>query len=62
MTPLDALRARRLTSHQLRCLAAQTGSVLVAAEADAVAVTERLRKAPARVPFRTFEITGWRFP
>lgn len=47
---LDQLRARRLTSFQLMLLAKQTGSALVAAEADAQAVVERIRKAPKLLP------------
>lgn len=47
-TSLDALRARRLTSFQLRLLAASTGCPVTAAEADARAVVERLGRDPVR--------------
>lgn len=52
MTSLDLLRKRNLTSHQLRCLADRTGSALVAAEADAQAVVERIREGPRPVAIR----------
>lgn len=48
MSTLDALRARRLTSFQLRLLAASTGCPVTAAEADAQAVVERLERGPVR--------------
>ena len=49
MSRLDAIRARRLTSWQLMLAAKATGDVLLAAEADAQAVVERLRKGPVRL-------------
>ena len=48
MTRLDAIRAKAWTSHQLMLRAKQTGDVLLAAEADAQAVVERLRRGPVR--------------
>lgn len=49
MSRLDALRAKGYTSHQLMLLAKQTGDPLIAAEADAQAVVERLRKGPHKL-------------
>lgn len=57
MSRLDALRARQLTSHQLMLLAKQTGDPLIAAEADAQAVVERIRKGPVRLLPREAEVT-----
>lgn len=48
MSVLDELRARGLTSFQLRLLAASTGCPVTAAEADARAVVERLERDPVR--------------
>lgn len=45
---LDAIRARGLTAWQLGLLAQQTGDSLVAAEADAQAVRERVLRGPHR--------------
>lgn len=50
MSRLDALRARKLTSFQLMLLAKQTGDPLIAAEADAQGVVERIRKSPKLLP------------
>lgn len=49
MTRLDEIRAKGWTSHLLMLRAKQTGDVLLAAEADAQAVVERLRKGPVRL-------------
>ena len=49
MSRLDEIRARKWTSFQLMLRAKQTGDVLLAAEADAQAVVERLRKGPVRL-------------
>lgn len=57
MSRLDQLRARRFTSHQLMLLAKQTGDPLIAAEADAQAVVERIRRGPVRLLPREAEIT-----
>lgn len=46
MSRLDALRRKGYTSFQLMLLAKQTGDPLIAAEADAQAVVERLRRGP----------------
>lgn len=46
MSRLDALRKQGLTSYQLMLKAKATGDPLIAAEADAQAVVERLRKGP----------------
>lgn len=55
---LNALRDRKLTAFQLMLLAKQTGDPLVAAEADAQAVVERIRRGPVRLlPFEQ-EITA----
>lgn len=48
MSRLDAIRARGLTSHQLRLLAKASGDYLLAAEADAQAVRERIQRGPRR--------------
>lgn len=57
MSRLDALRARKLTSFQLMLLAKQTGDPLIAAEADAQAVAERIRKSPHRLLPLEAEVT-----
>lgn len=49
MSRLDALRAKGYRSFQLMLAAKATGDVLLAAEADAQAVVERLRKGPVRL-------------
>ena len=49
MSRLDEIRAKGWTAHQLMLRAKQTGDVLLAAEADAQAVVERLRKGPVRL-------------
>lgn len=49
MSRLDQLRARKLTSFQLMLLAKQTGDPLIAAEADAQAVRERIRRGPHKL-------------
>jgi len=49
VTRLDAIRERKLTSWQLMLAAKATGDVLLAAEADAQAVVERLRKGPHKL-------------
>jgi len=46
---LDEIRAKGWTSHLLMLRAKQTGDVLLAAEADAQAVVERLRKGPHKL-------------
>lgn len=54
MSRLDAIRARNralgLTSHQIMLQAKATGDPLLAAEADAQAVRERLQRGPHRSP------------
>lgn len=49
MSRLDEIRAKGWTSHLLMLRAKQTGDVLLAAEADAQAVVERLRRGPVRL-------------
>lgn len=58
MSRLDAIRAKGWTSHQLMLRAKQTGDVLLAAEADAQAVVERLRRGPVRLLPLEQEITA----
>lgn len=57
MSRLDALRARGLTAWQLGLLAQQTGDPLLAAEADAQAVRERVAKGPHRLLPLEAEVT-----
>ena len=58
MSRLDALRKQGLTSYQLMLKAKATGDPLIAAEADAQAVVERLRKGPHKLLPLEAEITA----
>lgn len=58
MSRLDAIRARGLTSYQLMLAAKVNGDVLLAAEADAQAVVERIRRGPVRLLPLEQEITA----
>ena len=49
MSRLDALRKLGYTSYQLMLMAKSSGDPLIAAEADAQAVRERLRKGPHKL-------------
>lgn len=57
MSRLDALRARKLTAFQLMLLAKQTGDPLIAAEADAQAVAEKVRRGPHKLLPLEAEVT-----
>lgn len=54
---LDALRAKNYSSFQLMLLAKSTGDPLIAAEADAQVVVERIRRGPVRLLPREAEVT-----
>ena len=57
MSRLDALRKLGYTSYQLMLMAKSSGDPLIAAEADAQAVRERLRKGPRKVALLPMEET-----
>lgn len=55
MSRLDALRKLGYTSYQLMLMAKSSGDPLIAAEADAQAVRERLRKGPKKTALLPLE-------
>lgn len=56
------IRKRGLTSHQVMLWAKATGNALIAAEADAQAVAEKIRRGPKRAEVADRPVVFYSYP